>query len=367
MVARQRILHCYSDNIKKMEKNEKRVVIKYLHMKGLSTQQIHEDMKEVLADDAPSQATVYRWVAELKRGRQSTEDEHRSGRPVEACTDENIESVQDMILRDRRLTINHVAECLKLSNGTIHHIISEILGYNKVCARWVPRMLTFEIKQVRLQTSRENLELYRADPAKFHRRYVTMDETWAHHFDPESKQQSMQWKHPTSPPVLKFLKTASAGKVMASVFWDSEGVLMIDYLERGTTVTGVYYAELIRKLRKTIKEKRRGKLAQGVLLHHDNAPAHTSHVAMAAIHECGFELLCHPPYSPDLAPSDFHLFRLLKDSLRGRVFKSDEDVIQAINEWIQEQEQTLFLNGIKGLEHRWEKCVALLGDYVEKL
>jgi len=91
----------------------------------------------------------------------------------------------------------------------------------------------------------------------------------------------------------------SAGKVMASVFWDSEGVLMIDYLERGKTVTGVYYAELIRKIRSAIKEKRRGKLSHGVLLHQDIAPAHTSAVAMATIRECGFELLSQPPYSPD--------------------------------------------------------------------
>ena len=71
--------------------------------------------------------------------------------------------------------------------------------------------------------------------------------------------------------------------VIASVFWDSDGVLMIDYLERGKTVTGVYYAELIRNLRSAIKEIRRGKLSHGVLLHQDNAPAHTSAVAMAAI------------------------------------------------------------------------------------
>jgi len=185
------------------------------------------------------------------------------------------------------------------------------LGYNKVCARWVPTMLTVEIIRVRMQTSNRNLELYRTDPDKFLRRYVTMDETWAHHFDPETKQQSMQWKHPTSPPVVKFRKVISASKVMVSVFWDSEGVLLTDYLEKGKTVTGTYYAGLIHKLREVIKEKRRGKLTQGVLLHHDNAPAHTSHVATATIHKCGFELLSHPPYSPDLAPSDFHLFRHL--------------------------------------------------------
>jgi histone-lysine N-methyltransferase SETMAR len=75
---------------------------------------------------------------------------------------------------------------------------------------------------------------------------------------------------------------------------------------------------------------------------------------------------CHPPYSPNLAPSDFHLFRLLKNSLRGQVFQSDEVVIQAINEWLEEHEQRFFLEGVKALEHRWEKCVALRGDNVEK-
>ena len=148
---------------------------------------------------------------------------------------------------------------------------------------------------------------------------------------------------------------------MVSVFWDSEGVLLTDYLEKGKTVTGMYYAGLIRKLREVrlIKEKRRGKLTQGVLLHHDNTPAHTSHVAMVTIHDCGFELLSHPPYSPDLAPSDFHLFRHLKESLHGRAFEDDEDVTVAVNEWIEERDQNFFLEGIKTLEQRWETCVAL--------
>lgn len=154
---------------------------------------------------------------------------------------------------------------------------------------------------------------------------------------------------------------------MASVFWDSEGVLMIDYLQRGKTITGVYYAQLIRKLRVAIKEKRRGKLCQGVVFHQDNAPAHTSTVAMAAIRECGFELLQHPPYSPDLAPSDYHLFRNLKDSLRGQKFDSDESVIRAIDDWFDQLDKSFFLDGVKALEHRWEKCVELQGDYVEKL
>ena len=54
-------------------------------------------------------------------------------------------------------------------------------------------------------------------------------------------------------------------------------------------------------------KKRRGKLAAGVLLLHDNAPVHKSRVAQAAIHKCKFEQLNHPPYSPDLAPNDYYL------------------------------------------------------------
>jgi len=85
---------------------------------------------------------------------------------------------------------------------------------------------------------------------------------------------------------------------------------MTDYLSKGST----YYADELRKLQEALKSNRGGKLRHGVLLLHDNAPAHTSAVATSAAAECGYELvgLPHPPYSPGLAPSDFCLFPLLK-------------------------------------------------------
>jgi len=94
---------------------------------------------------------------------------------------------------------------------------------------------------------------------------------------------------------------------------------MTNYLSKGFTVTGAYYANELRELREALKSKRRGKLRRGVLLLHDNAPAHTAGVATSVAAECGYELLPHPPYSPDLAPSDFYLFPLLKEHLRGSV------------------------------------------------
>ena len=93
---------------------------------------------------------------------------------------------------------------------------------------------------------------------------------------------------------------------------------MVDYLEEGLTINNAYYAEELRRLRQKIVRKRRGK-TRGVLLLQDNKPAHTSQVAMAAATECGFEVLPHLRYSPDLIPSDFYLFPKLKSNLRGRI------------------------------------------------
>ena len=81
---------------------------------------------------------------------------------------------------------------------------------------------------------------------------------------------------------------------MPSIFWDSQGVIMIDYLEQHHTINGAYNAGELRRLRQEIARKRRRKLTRGVLFLQDNAPAHASQVAMAAATECGFETLPHP-------------------------------------------------------------------------
>ena len=87
---------------------------------------------------------------------------------------------------------------------------------------------------------------------------------------------------------------------------------------------------------------------------------------MAAIHDCGFKLIEHPPYSPDLAPSDFHLFPKLKTSISGTHFQSDDDVIHAVDDFLNGQEKDFFKSGIECLKHRWQKCIDTEGDHVEK-
>ena len=94
-------------------------------------------------------------------------------------------------------------------------------------------MLTEDQKRSMIDISRYLLASYEDDSEELMDRVVTQDETLVHHFDPESKKQSMQWKHHGSPPHKKFKRVSSAGKVMASVFWDNQGVTMVNYLEKG--------------------------------------------------------------------------------------------------------------------------------------
>ena len=231
-----------------MDKTEQRTVIKYIHLKNMTPKEIHADMINTLGDTAPSYSKVKEWCASFKRGRTSTEDEHRSGRPCQVASQENVDSVLDTVTQDKRITIRQIAETCDISKSTVKRILHEILNLNNMSARWVPRMLSADQKRRRMQVSQEHLDEFRADPESFLGHLVTQDETWVHHFDPETKSRSMQWKHKDSPAPKKFKVTASSGKVMASVFWDAEGVIMVDFLKKGQTINGEYYANELRNL-----------------------------------------------------------------------------------------------------------------------
>ena len=97
------------------------------------------------------------------------------------------------------------------------------------------------------------------------------------------------------------------------------------------------------------------------MLLHDNACPHTAET----LQESKFEVIAHPPYSPDLAPSDSHLFDPLKEALRICQFTSDQEVKEVVHAWFATQPKT-FLEGIRKLVQQWVQCIEKLGDHVEK-
>jgi len=147
-------------------------------------------------------------------------------------------------------------------------------------------------------------------------------------------------------------------------FWDQDGILRIYYLPKGQTINAEYYSALPLQLKDILKEKRRGKVTKVVLFLHENAPARRALATQKKVAYLGFQLLDHPPYSPDLAPSGYHLFPGLKKQLKGRHFSSDAEVIVAAETWFYGQ-PVFFLSGLQKLEQQTKKCIELHGKYVD--
>ena len=143
-----------------MDKIEARSVIKFLHLKGYSAQRIFDEMKSVYGEECPSYATVVRWKRNFQTGHMSLTDEPRSGRPL--VTDElaTVKKVEDLILADRRVTIQTIIQETGLSSGGVRKIIHEELHMSKVSARWVPRLLTPLQREMRRDLSRQNLTFW---------------------------------------------------------------------------------------------------------------------------------------------------------------------------------------------------------------
>jgi len=98
-------------------------------------------------------------------------------------------------------------------------------------------------------------------------------------------------------------------------FWNQDGILLIDYLPKGPTINAEYYSSLLVQLKDILNEKPRGKVTKYFLFLHDNAPTHRTLATQKKVAYLGFQYLDHPPYSPDLAPSEYHLFPGLKKKI----------------------------------------------------
>ena len=206
-----------------------------------TVKEIHGALSDVYGSSAPSYAQVKFWVGEFKRGRTSLEDEARSGRPLDATDEEMCKKVRDLVYSDRRIQVEEITLALGISHGSVSTILHDLLGMRKLTARWVPKSLSDEQMATRASVCSAFLEGFRFKD-DFLLRLVTVDGTSVHYYEPENKAQSRQWVGPGSPRPKKLKTQPSAGKVMATVFWDAKGVIILDFLPKRSTITGVYYA-----------------------------------------------------------------------------------------------------------------------------
>jgi len=202
------------------------VVTEFLSVENVTPAEIHRRLQAVYGEDTVNRTTVNRWAikfCECEPGCANIVDQPCSGRLVSVTDDKHQKQVDELIKHDCRITQKQIVGMLGMSKERVGYIIG-LLGYTKVCSQWVPRMLTLEKKEKHVEICEELLKRYREEGDQFLLNIVTRDESWIHHFDPEEKRLSMEYRHTSSSRPKKFKTVPSASKILLTIFGDSQRV-----------------------------------------------------------------------------------------------------------------------------------------------
>lgn len=218
---------------------EQRYSVKFCVLMGKSRSETLSMIQSTYGTAAMSRTRIYEWYNTFKDDPTcEPTDLPRTGRPsVKAGKAHEIEA---LLRSDRRLTVRDIALKTGLGSASVHDIIINELNMTKVCARWVPRLLTSQQKLQRVADSRAFLKQYRQLGDRFLESIITADETWVSVYDPKTKQDSSVWKTPNSPSPVKAMVKTSAKKLMFIVFFDMRGVILCHAVPARKTVTAQY-------------------------------------------------------------------------------------------------------------------------------
>ena len=184
---------------------------------------------------------------------------------------------------------------------------------------------------------------------------VTGDESWVHHFQPESKRSSTEWKHSTSPTKKKVRDDSISPQGILIVFWDMQEVILQKLQPHNENVNATSYCTTLWELWQTIRCKWPDLLTKEVILLDGNACPHIERGTQELLRTFCCDHLEHPLYSTDLAPNDFHRFGPLKNHLGGHHFANDDAVIQEVTRWLRQQPKDFFSAGFQRLVKQWDK------------
>ena len=360
---------CHSWGISKIQSGredtlEERYAIKFCFKLGKNATDTYGILQTAFGASCINRTSVYEWHKRFKEGRESVRDDERCERSKEVNTAELIGQIKNIMDKDRRVSIETISAQFDVIAGTVYTIIREDLKMQKICAKFVPRVLREDQKERRCHDSREIVELINLDHVVLDA-LVTCDESWIYCYEPETKRQSSLWKHAGSPRPKKARQSKFTHKLLIIPFFDSIGIIYMHWVPTGQTVNKEYYVVVLREFRKRFRRKRPALFKSGQWhFHQDNAPVHNSILATDYLTKMGIRTVPHRPYSADLGPCGFCLFPKLKEKLRGCGYETIEEMKESVTKIIDTLTQGDFHGAFQKLLERY-KCIAAEGGYFE--
>lgn len=243
--------------------------------------------------------TVQFWFKKFRSGDESLEDGEGRGRPSEVCKDD----LKVMIEADPRATSREIGKNLCVSHVTALDHIHQ-LGKVRKLDKWVPHELNDFQKNRRYEICSANLLRNKTNP--FLDRIVTCDEKWIVY---DNRKRSSQWLDKGEAPYHFPKPKLHQKKTMVTVWWSTAGLVHYNFLNQGETMTAEKYCQEIDEMHHKLKSMCAALVnRKHPIILHDNARPHIAKISLKKLNDLGFESLPHPPYSPDLSPTDYHFF-----------------------------------------------------------
>ncbi|UYV73896.1 hypothetical protein LAZ67_11001326 [Cordylochernes scorpioides] len=303
----------------------------------------HRLLCEAYGKHALSIKSCEYWFRRFKSGDFDTRDKERGGRPIK-FEDAELEASLD---EDSSQTQEELAETLGVTQQAISNRL-KVMGMETSSAVFARANYCSKDKIGRV----------------FLHRIVTGDEKWIHYDTPKRRKSSVKPGHASTSTAKPNIH---GKKLMLCIWWDQLGVIYYELLQPNETITGERYQQQLMRLNRALKIKRPlyAKRHDKVIYQHDNARPHVAKVVKETLEALQWDVLPHPLYSPDIAPSDYHMFRSMTNGLAEQHFTSYEEAKNWVNVWIASKDEEFFRHGIRMLPERWEKVVAKDGQYFE--
>lgn len=333
------------------EKTYVRHCMRYEFAQGHSAAAAARNICGVVGEGTVSERTCNLWFCRFRCGDYSIDDRPRSGRPSECDVDE----LRRLVESDPRQTTRCLASLLGCTHGTVErhlHLIGKVYKYGS----WVPHHLTQRDLDLRSDVC-TNL-LSKSRHFFWLDQVVTGDEKWVLYVHHTRKRQWLGAEEKGKPDVKGEIHER---KVLLSVWWDVRGVIWYELLPPNTTVTADYYCLQLDRLNSALIAAR--PQLRKIYMLHDNARPHTAKVTRQKLLSFGWQVLPHPPYSPDIAPTDYHLFRSLQHHLEDKEYDDQQQLDTDIRTFFASKPGAFYRDGIHQLPTRWRHIVDTDGAY----
>lgn len=310
---------------------------------------------KALGEGAVCYKTSKKWYSRFRSGNLDLSDAQHPGQS-KRFADEDLEILLD---ENPAQTQKELAIQLGITQQAVSLRLQQLGRIQKAC-RWVPHHLTPENKKRRYDTAVSLLTRFKKKD--FLHKIITGDEKWIYY---ENSKRRKSWVLPGQPSSAIVKHNIHAAKTLLCIWWDYLGVIYYELLKPGETVTSERYKSQLSCVKEALEKNRpfNGAGTRPVILLHDNARPHTSKTTVEYISSLGWEVLPHAAYSPDMAPSDYYLFRSLQHHLADSQFKTIDDVQKSMSIYIDSKSPSFFRTGIRQLPEKWVKCIDNDGDY----